>query len=279
MSFLNNFISRVLNPSPPKFVINDEEKIKYDVITPTEATEQKLTVSSEFTVSTVYSGVQFGLNILVTNNTENDTTGNILLNNLLPRGFNLESITIDENSSHEIQGKSVVIVHNNILKPGESIPTISLILTASSAGSFTNALTVCGGGEFEDVVSYSQIVITESQLKKIKFYVRTTKNVPLQSIIRMYCSAEGGTSGYIDLDATSGINYSLAGTTFLPLGQKVTYYLVNNFNKKISACYTNNCLSGFSCNENVIVLEDDTSVYITADVTISGNPKLCSLEA
>jgi hypothetical protein len=84
MSFLNNFISRVLNPSPPKFVINDEEKIKYDVITPTEATEQKLTVSSEFTVSTVYSGIQFGLNILVTNNTENDTTGNILLNNLLP---------------------------------------------------------------------------------------------------------------------------------------------------------------------------------------------------
>jgi hypothetical protein len=279
MSFLNNFISRILNPEPPRFILDDEEKIEYGIITPVEPTEQQLTVSSEFTISTTYSRVQFGLNILVTNNTENDTEGNIFLNNLLPKGFNLESITISSDLSYEVKGKNIIIVYNNILKPGESIPTISLILTATVAGTFVNTLTVCGGGLFDDIVTYSQINVHESPLKTVKFYIRTTKNTPLQSIIRMYCSAEGGTSGYIDLDATSGINYSLVGSASFPLGQKIKYYLVDNLNQKIAACYTNNCLSGFSCNENVIILEDDTSVYITADVTISGNPKLCSLEA
>ena len=244
----SNWAFNLNNPSPPTY-----------------------TILSTPSVSETYTNTQYAYNISVTNSSDSVTSGNIVISSVLPTGFQVQNISVGNNTSYNLIGQSLSITYNGVLQPSNTIPGITIVGIPTTTGSYSNQASVVGGGNNTAVSSSLTFVnVVPTPTRTISFYVRVNRVLqdgPVEKRPKINYSISGGASGVIvSPNDLNGITYVHAGDLVVNLGSNITYFLTNNANVPITGCYIQGCLSNFGCSGNSQTITSDISLYMTAEI-------------
>jgi hypothetical protein len=239
------------------------------------------TISSVPSVFESYTNVQYAYNVSVSNSSNSVTSGNIIITSTLHPGYSVQSVSVGNNTSYNLVGQNLTITYNGVLNPSTSIPGITILGTPTTTGSYTNQISVVGGGN-NTVVSSSLTTVNVIPIptKTINFYVRVSRNIsggPVEKRPKIFYSISGGVSGYLTSENdVTGTSYVFMKSLVVNLNSNISYYLVNDNLSSITGCYVQNCISNFNCNGANAVITDNVNFYMTAEIDTSGTYSLCS---